>query len=353
MTTGRERRPRRQLTQATCRLAIPTFRNDALMACGLSKSRLLAYRQCPKRLWLQVHRPELQEVSGETVMAFGQGHTVGAVAQGLQPDRILIETDNLSEALVATRRVLAEQPGRPIFEATFEHEGLLIRADIMTPEADGYRMTEVKASTRVKDYHLIDCAIQTWVCQQAGIPITRTELAHVDTGFIYPGGGEYQGLFHAVDVNTDIEPILIEVSVWVDDAQRLLAEEEPAVETGPHCHAPFDCPLLGYCTQGRRARRFRARGEDRRGQIQDTTSVHVRPPEVEDRLIPGHWEGDLIKGAFNRSAVGTLVERTSRLFLLVWVENASALAALEGFSRVLNGIPEPMRKTLTYDQGDE
>ena len=77
------------------------------------------------------------------------------------------------------------------------------------------------------------------------------------------------------------------------------------------------------------------------------------PPEVEDRLIPGHLEGDLIKGVFNRSAVGTLVERSSRLVMLVWMENASAAAALEGFSRILNGVPEPMRKTLTYDQGKE
>jgi len=111
--------------------------------------------------------------------------------------------------------------------------------------------------------------------------------------------------------------------------------------------------LLGCLRQARRIRRPRARGEDRRGQIQDMVSLHVRPPEVEDRLIPGHWEGDLIKGAFNRSAVGTLVERTSRLVMLVRMENASAAAALEGFSRVLNGIPEPMRKTLTYDQGKE
>lgn len=111
--------------------------------------------------------------------------------------------------------------------------------------------------------------------------------------------------------------------------------------------------LLKCLRQRRRVRRPRARGEDRRGQIQDMTSLQVRPPEVEDRLIPGHWEGDLIKGAFNRSAVGTLVERTSRWVLLVWVENASALAALEGFSRVLNGVPEPMRKTLTYDPGKE
>ena len=83
------------------------------------------------------------------------------------------------------------------------------------------------------------------------------------------------------------------------------------------------------------------------------TSLHVRPPEIEDRLIPGHWEGDLIKGAFNRSAVGTLVERSSRLVMLAGMNNASAAAAVEGFSRVLNGIPEPMRKSLTYDQGKE
>ena len=111
--------------------------------------------------------------------------------------------------------------------------------------------------------------------------------------------------------------------------------------------------LLGCLRQARRIWRTRARGEDRRGQIQDMVSLHVRPPEVEDRLIPGHWEGDLIKGAFNRSAVGTLVERSSRLVMLVQMENAAAAAALEGFSRILNGVPEPMRKTLTYDQGKE
>jgi len=111
--------------------------------------------------------------------------------------------------------------------------------------------------------------------------------------------------------------------------------------------------LLGCLRQARRIRRPRARGEDRRGQIQDMVSLHVRPPEVEDRLIPGHWEGDLIKGAFNRSAVGTLVERSSRLVMLVWMENASAAAALEGFSRILNDVPQPMRKSLTYDQGKE
>lgn len=111
--------------------------------------------------------------------------------------------------------------------------------------------------------------------------------------------------------------------------------------------------LLACLRQGRTSRRPRARGVDRRGQIPDLVEIHVRPPEVEDRLIPGHWEGDLIKGTANRSSIGTLVERTSRLVLLVPMANATAQAALEGFSQALNRVPAPMRKTLTYDRGKE
>ena len=65
-------------------------------------------------------------------------------------------------------------------------------------------------------------------------------------------------------------------------------------------------------------------------------TIHDRPPEVEDRLIPGHWEGDLVKGAGNRSAVGTLVERTTLFTVLSRMKDASAQSALSGFSHVLN-----------------
>ena len=68
----------------------------------------------------------------------------------------------------------------------------------------------------------------------------------------------------------------------------------------------------------------RARGTDRRGQLPDMLSIHVRPPAVEDRALPGHWEGDFIKGAGNRSAVGVLVERSSRLVLLAKMDDATA-----------------------------
>jgi len=71
--------------------------------------------------------------------------------------------------------------------------------------------------------------------------------------------------------------------------------------------------LIACLRQGNGKRRPRSRGKARRQQIPDLVSIHLRPPEIEDRLMPSHWEGDLIMGANNRSAVGTLVERTTRL----------------------------------------
>ncbi|MGP5470232.1 IS30 family transposase, partial [Pseudomonas helleri] len=67
--------------------------------------------------------------------------------------------------------------------------------------------------------------------------------------------------------------------------------------------------LIICLRQGKTTRRPRSGGVDRRGQIPEMVSIHVRPPEIEDRLMPGHWEGDLIKGKANASSVGTLVER--------------------------------------------
>ena len=94
--------------------------------------------------------------------------------------------------------------------------------------------------------------------------------------------------------------------------------------------------VIGWLRFGHANRRPRARGKDRRGRIPDMVSIHDRPSEVEERLIPGHWEGDLIKGAQNRSDVGTLVERTTLFTVLSRMDNASAEAALSGFSHVLN-----------------
>ena len=74
--------------------------------------------------------------------------------------------------------------------------------------------------------------------------------------------------------------------------------------------------VIGLLNKSHKTRRPRARGDDRRGLIPNMTSIDERPLEVDERLVPGHWEGDLIKGAHNRSQVGTLVDRTTLFTVL-------------------------------------
>ncbi len=83
------------------------------------------------------------------------------------------------------------------------------------------------------------------------------------------------------------------------------------------------------------------------------TPIAERPAEVATRTVPGHWEGDLIKGVRNRSAVGTLVERTTRLVILARMDGTDARSAREGFTKKFRHVPAPLRKTLTYDRGKE
>lgn len=91
----------------------------------------------------------------------------------------------------------------------------------------------------------------------------------------------------------------------------------------------------------------------RRQKIKDIISISERPKEVEGRIVPGHWEGDLIVGKEHKSAIGTLVERTTRLTLIVALKDKNAFAVRKAFAKEFKRIPKQFRKTLTYDRGTE
>ena len=82
-------------------------------------------------------------------------------------------------------------------------------------------------------------------------------------------------------------------------------------------------------------------------------SIEERPKEVEDRIIPGHWEGDLIIGKNNCSALGALVERATRATILVLVKNKEAEIVAKAFAQEVKKLPRQMKLTMTYDQGRE
>ena len=87
--------------------------------------------------------------------------------------------------------------------------------------------------------------------------------------------------------------------------------------------------------------------------VPESLRIIHRPEEIEARIIPGHWEGDLIKGAFNRSSVGTLVERKTRFVVLCKMNGNGAEAVLDSFTRQMKRLPAALRKSMTYDRGSD
>ena len=131
------------------------------MTARLSKSTIMSGLQCEKRLWLELHQPEAKDVSKDTEQRFSVGHEVTDIACALHENGHLIKLDNgLSGALAETERILRESPEKPIFEATFIHENVLVRADILKKEARGYHFIEVKSGASLKDPYVPDCAVQ-------------------------------------------------------------------------------------------------------------------------------------------------------------------------------------------------
>ena len=111
--------------------------------------------------------------------------------------------------------------------------------------------------------------------------------------------------------------------------------------------------ILTLLRRAHQHRKKRSAGKDRGKSIPHMTLIDDRPIEVLERLVPGHWEGDLIKGKRNQSQVGTLVERTTLYVALVKLENGKAETAAEGFAEILNRFDAEMRRSMTYDQGRE
>lgn len=221
----------------------------------LSKSKLLAYRQCSKRLWLEVHHPELRADSAATQMSFNVGHQVGDIARHLYDpnttgELIDFQREGFNAAFERTQSLL--KSCQPIFEASFRIEGSLALADVMLPQDTNgkisWRMVEVKSSTSVKNYHRDDAAVQAYVAKSAGVELSGIALAHIDSDWIYPGNGDYEGLLREHDLTEEAFSRADEVKGWIDEAQVIVASKvEPEVSTGEQCGSPYECGFLKYC----------------------------------------------------------------------------------------------------------
>ncbi len=156
-------------------------------SCKISKSKYMAGVQCPKREYLEVRQPELAEDVDDGRME--QGMEVGALAQQMFPGGVLVAADykHLSEAIRNTRELIANPEVPAIFEATFEHDGVLVRTDVLKRNGGGFHLTEVKSSTKVKPEHTDDVSIQRYVMAGCGVQVKDTNVTHLSRDYVYDG----------------------------------------------------------------------------------------------------------------------------------------------------------------------
>lgn len=213
----------------------------------LSKSKYVAGLQCPKLLWLSVHEPKAPElVPDESLQAlFDVGHRVTAKAREGIPGGVLIEASGggRRQQLAATRRAI-DDGAQVIYEAAFEHQGVLVLVDILEKSRRGWTLIEVKSSTGVKPEHHPDAAVQQWVVEGAGLRVARVELMHLNRECRYP---DLSNLFVREDVSDEIAEAIAEVPRRVRQMKKLLAEPLPTTPIGEHCSTPRACAFVSRC----------------------------------------------------------------------------------------------------------
>ena len=213
----------------------------------LSKSDYLAGLQCSKHLWLRINDSDTteKEVDANLEALFEQGRRVGDLARRYIPGGTLIDYPYyaVDDKVRATERALDEGCDL-IYEAAFVVDNQFVAVDILERKQGGFVVTEVKSSTKVKDEHLLELALQAYVLRQAGINVSRLQVMHLNRECAYPN---LENLFICEEVTEDVKPLIEKVAEAMKAQKRVLAGDLPVVQIGPHCSAPRDCAFKDRC----------------------------------------------------------------------------------------------------------
>jgi predicted RecB family nuclease len=230
----------------------------------LSKSKFLAALQCEKRLYLAIHHPELATRPDAAAQAIlDMGTEIGVLARKRFPRGILVDASYRKgkEALARTAELIADPAVPAIFEAALYCDHVFVRVDILERliTADGltrWRLIEVKASTKAKETHLDDVAIQYYVAREAGLPVVETGVLHVNNHYIYEDGEpDVEQLFTWRNLTGEIQDRIALVPDRLASFQTMLLQPTaPERVPDSHCHSPYECPFWSYCTKDKPTR---------------------------------------------------------------------------------------------------
>src|SRR5208283_3570632 len=222
----------------------------------ISKSKFVAGCQCVKRLYWQVHEPELAAQPGAADQAImQQGHEVGMLARQLFPGGVEVRSDRgLDEAIRATRELVTNHEIPAIFEGVFEHGGVLVRVDVLHRRRDGrWRLVEVKSSTAVKEQHLDDVAIQYRVLSRCGLDVGSCCLAHVNRNYVFQSGNVDPCRFFRIrNVTRQIEKLQPKLIFQLRSQFTILSmPKAPDIAPGRQCNDPVTCEFFDRCNPQR------------------------------------------------------------------------------------------------------
>ena len=222
---------------------------------SLSKTRFVAGAQCHLRLWHDTYARKLASPADESLQAiFDTGQEVGELACRRYPGGHLVAHDHrhVREALDETREVLDAGMAPALFEAAFVHEDVLVRADVIErlPHG-GWRLVEVKSTTRLKDVFVVDAAVQLWVMRGAGLDVREAGVLTLNRNYVYDGERlDLHALFRLHPVYDEATARLDKVGRQVRDLQAMLADSSaPDIAPGDHCFTPYLCPYYAHCTR--------------------------------------------------------------------------------------------------------
>ncbi|HEY7531844.1 MAG TPA: DUF2779 domain-containing protein, partial [Nitrospiraceae bacterium] len=239
---------------------------DAAPTPRLSKSKFLAGLQCHKRVYLEVHHPNLASTPDASTRAMlDMGSEIGERARDRFPGGVLIGEGHRHReaALIKTASLIGDGAVPAIFEGAFQYGGVLVRVDVLervvdeaTQQSIGWRLIEVKSSSKVKEIHLRDVAIQRYVLEGAGVNVVASCIMHINTQYHYPGGDiDLGALFVVEDISAGVAELVPQVPAQLARLQGVVMQQRPpSIEPDRHCHTPYECPFWAHCTEEKPAR---------------------------------------------------------------------------------------------------
>ena len=222
---------------------------------GLSKSSYLNGKQCHLRLWHHFHARDLATPASESLQhVFDTGHAVGELALKRYPGGHLVAHDHEhdAEALAETQQLMAANTAPAIFEAAFEHRHVFARPDVLErlPEG-GWRLVEVKSTTKLKEQFVQDVALQLWVLRGVGLDVRDACVLTLDRHYVYDGARlDVDALFKLHPVLDKANALQERIGEETEAMRTMLGRPEPPnIAPGEHCFKPYPCPYHAHCTR--------------------------------------------------------------------------------------------------------